>query len=156
MTLQYTIGDATAPVGSGKKIVTHVCNNRSGWGKGFVVAVSARWPLPESEYRAWSRTTGFRLGAVQFVHVEQNIWVANMVAQNGYGTTSGPTPLDYDALKECLTKVGEHAVRVAASVHMPRIGTGLGGGRWEDIVLVLDQTLIARGITTTVYDLTSR
>src|SRR4029077_8760714 len=32
-----------------------VCNDAGGWGKGFVIAVSRRWPEPERRYRAWHR-----------------------------------------------------------------------------------------------------
>jgi hypothetical protein len=32
--------------------IAHVCNDRGGWGKGFVMAISQRWPQPEMEYRA--------------------------------------------------------------------------------------------------------
>ena len=51
--LQIVQGDATSPPGEGVKIIAHVCNDVGGWGKGFVVAVSKRWPDPEREYRSW-------------------------------------------------------------------------------------------------------
>ena len=55
MSLNFIIGDATQPVGEGTKIIVHVCNDIGGWGRGFVVALSKRWPEPERRYRAWSR-----------------------------------------------------------------------------------------------------
>lgn len=155
MTVRYVIGDATAPGGTGTKVVAHVCNDRGGWGRGFVLALSARWPGPEHAYRAFSRGPGLRLGAVQLVRVEPDIWVANMVAQNGYRTTNNPVSLRYDALQKCLTTLAEHAICLTASVHMPRIGAGLAGGTWDAIAAVLDQTLGTRGVPTTVYDLGS-
>jgi len=153
MTVQYVIGDATAPAGTGRRIVAHVCNDRGGWGKGFVLAVSRRWPQAERGYRIWSHTSTFRLGAVQWVRAEPDVWVANMVAQSGYRTASNPIPLRYEALEQCLTTVADHAVHLAAGVHMPRIGCGLAGGTWDAIVPILDGQLTARGVTTTVYDL---
>lgn len=151
--LRYVVGDATTPAGPGARIVAHVCNDHGGWGRGFVLAVSRRWPQPEHAYRRWSRTAGFRLGAVQLVRVEPEVWVANLLAQHGYRTTTNPVPLRYDALTACLTILAGHAVRLGASVHLPRIGTGLAGGRWDRIATILDQTTIRQGITTTVYDL---
>jgi len=153
MTLQYATGGATSPDAPGNKVIGHVCNDRGGWGRGFVVAVSRRWPQPEREYRAWSRTAGLRLGAIQLVQVEPDTWVANLVAQHGYRTSSNPVPLRYDALQECLTALADQAAELGASVHMPRIGCGLAGGTWEQITPVIDSTLTARGVTTTVYDL---
>ena len=39
--LRIIKGDATAPQGSGTKIIAHVCNDQGGWGKGFVLAVKS-------------------------------------------------------------------------------------------------------------------
>jgi O-acetyl-ADP-ribose deacetylase (regulator of RNase III) len=81
-------GDATAPQAEGNKIIVHVCNDLGGWGKGFVVAISRRWPEPERQYRQWHRgraSHDFGLGAVQLVAVQPDLWVANMVAQHGCG-----------------------------------------------------------------------
>ncbi|GAL87250.1 hypothetical protein NEMVEDRAFT_v1g223552 [Sporocytophaga myxococcoides] len=59
--IEYTKGDATRPVGSGNKIIVHVCNG--GWGKGFVMSISKRWKLPETEYRKWYQSKNkFDLG----------------------------------------------------------------------------------------------
>ena len=38
----YLIGDATRPRGEGKKILCHVVNNKSRWGKGFVLPPGER------------------------------------------------------------------------------------------------------------------
>ncbi len=51
----YLQGDATSPQAKGPKVIAHICNDLGGWGKGFVVAISRRWPEPEREYRAWHR-----------------------------------------------------------------------------------------------------
>lgn len=42
----YLTGDATAPGGTGTRIIAHVCNDIGHWGKGFVLAISKRWPEP--------------------------------------------------------------------------------------------------------------
>lgn len=152
-TLKYVVGDATAPAAAGTKVIAHVCNDRGGWGRGFVVALSRRWGQPEQDYRTWSRTAEFRLGAVRLVQVEPDTWVANMVAQHGYRSATNPIPLRYTALQECLNTLAAHATRLAASVHMPRIGCGLAGGTWDRIAPMLEQTLAATGIETTIYDL---
>ena len=55
MKITYQIGDATRPIGDGPKIIAHVCNDAGGWGKGFVVAVSRRWPQSGQRYPGWNR-----------------------------------------------------------------------------------------------------
>src|SRR2546421_11872492 len=99
------------PVASGTKIICHVCNDVEGWGKGFVLAISKRWPEPEAHYRAWynGEPAGFRLGAIQLVDVEPMLAVANMVAQHGVRPSGGAPPIRYDAVRECLTTLAERA-----------------------------------------------
>lgn len=153
--LRIIKGDATNPQAKGPKLIAHICNDLGGWGKGFVLAVSRRWPEPEHAYRQWHRARAgndFGLGAVQVIQVRPDIWVANMVAQHGMRTGSSGPPIRYEAVERCLTTVADHAARLAATVHMPRIGCGLAGGRWERIEPVVIQTLCGRGISTTVYD----
>jgi O-acetyl-ADP-ribose deacetylase (regulator of RNase III) len=153
--LRIINGDATSPQAQGPKIIVHICNDLGGWGKGFVLAISRRWPEPERAYRQWHRERAgndFGLGATQLVAVQPDIWVANMVAQHGMRAARGGPPIRYDALGQCLGTVADHAVRLGASVHMPRIGCGLAGGRWELIEPIVTATLCSRDIATTVYD----
>ncbi|MFI8803590.1 macro domain-containing protein [Micromonospora chalcea] len=148
-------GDATSPQSKGPKIVAHVCNDLGGWGKGFVLAVSRRWPEPERDYREWHRHRAgndFGLGAVRLVRVAPDLWVANMVGQRGMRRGSSGPPIRYDAVERCLTAVAEHAEELGASVHMPRIGCGLAGGSWQRIEPLIRRALSDRGIPVTVYD----
>ncbi|NUP47417.1 MAG: macro domain-containing protein [Catenulispora sp.] len=154
--IEYVVGDATVPNGGGPRIIAHVCNDDGGWGKGFVVAVSRRWREPEAAYRSWYRdreTSGFALGAVQVVPVGEELFVANMIGQHGYRPGPGDPPVRYEAIGMALAAVGEHALELGASVHMPRIGCGLAGGRWELVEPLIGERLTRRGIAVTVYDL---
>ena len=176
MPLHYTKGDATAPQLSGNKIIVHICNDVGGWGKGFVIAISERWSAPEATYRNWfknkiSETSDkvefqrvehrdkysdekkFELGNVQFVKVEADLWVANMIAQTGIKRDKeGNPPIRYPFVSEGIERVREFAKVQHASVHMPRIGCGLAGGNWDTIEPIISEELIAHGIDTTVYD----
>lgn len=163
-TLTYRRGDATNPVGEGHKYILHICNDMGGWGKGFVLAISAQWPNPERMYRLWHNIgvhpctvtnlpVKFELGNVQFVPVTQDTTVVNMVAQHGYyPKTKGPW-IRYDALDECLSKVYVAIAREGTgSVHMPRIGCGLAGGKWELVEPLIEEKLSMRNVPVTVYD----
>ena len=153
--IKYVKGDATVPQAKGNKIIAHVCNNLGGWGKGFVLAISKRWKNPEKEYREWHRNrakNNFELGNIQIVPVDNYISVANMIAQQGMKTGSNGVPIRYQAVEECLLKLAETAKKMDASVHMPKIGCGLAGGKWEKIEPIIEKTLIANNIPTIVYD----
>jgi O-acetyl-ADP-ribose deacetylase (regulator of RNase III) len=153
--IRYIQGDATSPQASGLKVIVHCCNDLGKWGAGFVLALSARWLEPEAEYRAWHKlgaAGGFGLGAVQFVPVRADILVANLIGQHGIKKGSKGPPIRYDAIAAGLVKVGDHAVATGASVHMPRIGCGLAGGKWELVEPLVQQHLCARRVAVTVYD----
>jgi len=154
--LLFVRGDATAPEGEGAKIIAHVCNDIGAWGKGFVVALSRRWPQPEAAYRRWfgaASDAGFGLGAVQLVQVEPSTWVANMIGQHGIRRGASGPPIRYEAIAECLRRVAGMAQELQASVHMPRIGCGLAGGEWSRIERLAHQQFCDQGVPVTVYDL---
>lgn len=159
--ITYLHGDATSPQAAGPKIIAHVCNDAGRWGKGFVLAISARWPLPEARYRRWYKirnagdgelqssspgaivtTTGdFRLGEAQLVQVLPDTYVVNMIGQAGTRTGSKGPPIRYPAVEAALGKVAVFAGSLGASVHMPRIGCGLAGGEWSRIEPLIEAQL---------------
>ena len=145
----YLIGDATSPIGEGEKLLPHVCNNIFGWGAGYVLALSKKWKMPEIIYRS---TKELILGDVQFVYVYNDITVCNMIAQEGLGVnkiTKLP-PIRYNALRECLKKVNELAVKIDATIHAPRFGAGLSGGDWSIIEQIIKEEI---SVDVYIYDL---
>lgn len=146
--IHYVIGDATQPIGTGKKIIVHVCNDIGAWGAGFVLALSKRWKEPEVLYR---QTKQRMLGTVQYVVVEKDIMVANMIAQHDVQPSpDGTMPIRYGALRAALADVNDEAYRLGATIHMPRIGCGLAGGRWTEVEKILAAVL---SVDAYVYDL---
>lgn len=153
MSIHYLHGDATKPIGTGKKAIVHVCNDIGAWGAGFVLAVSKKWSKPEAQYRMWAKSKiNFQLGFVQPVFVESDIVVINMIGQSGVRGIGNAIPLKYDALYTCLAKVAQYCKLNNMSVHMPRIGCGLAGGDWNKVEEIINQTLIAENLDVFVYD----
>lgn len=156
MMLKYLVGDCIYPEVEGEKIIVHVCNDEGKWGRGFVLSISRRWSKPESTYRKMYKQQGLRLSEVQFVRVEHDIIVANLVGQRGIAGSSvksNQPPIRYDALAEGLVKVADKAIELNATVHMPRIGCGLAGGDWTIVQALINTILGDRGIRVYVYDL---
>ena len=148
--IKYIIGNVTEPQGDGLKIVAQIVNDLGGMGAGVALAIMKKWPVVRTEYKRWfAAGEGFALGDVQFVEVEDNIIVANMVAQHGYSTPKTPA-IRYDALRACLEKVAVKAGLLEAAIHAPRFGAGLAGGRWEEIEKIVEETMI--DVETTIYD----
>ncbi len=152
--IEYKKGDAINPIVNGNKIIVHICNDIGGWGKGFVMAISKKWKGPENKYREWYKSKeNFNLGEVQFVQVQEDLWVANLIGQHKINKDeNGNAPIRYDAVESGLSKVADFAHEINASVHMPRIGCGLAGGKWEMIEPIIEKTILKKDINTTVYD----
>lgn len=168
MKIRYVEGDATKPIPH-PIIIPHVVNDVGAWGAGFVLALSEKWPLAEHSYLLWSAAgypahlgqhlnlPPFQLGQVQFVDVtgpQQSIFVANMCAQTGLMSRRNQVPLVRPALANCMRKVREFALEHHAVIHAPRFGSGLAGGRWEDIEALIEKHWLSAGIPVTIYDFT--
>jgi O-acetyl-ADP-ribose deacetylase (regulator of RNase III) len=152
--INYIIGDATDPKVIGNKIIVHICNDIGGWGKGFVMAISKRWKEPEKRYReGFASKDNFFLGEIQFVKVEEDIWIANLIGQHKVNRDkNGNAPIRYDAIKIGLEKLALFSKQYNASVHMPRIGCGLAGGTWDKIDPIIEEALLKNKVETYVYD----
>jgi O-acetyl-ADP-ribose deacetylase (regulator of RNase III) len=156
--ITYLTGDATAPQGPGPKLIAHCCNNRGAWGAGFVLALSKRWQQPELQYRelAMQMDGMIPLGHVQFVAVEQGVYVANLIGQDGIHAIGNVPPIRYSALAQGFLSIADFALSISASVHMPRIGCGLAGGKWEIVESLIIDAISGRGVPVFVYDLPTK
>lgn len=118
------------------------------------MAISKRWKEPEQRYREWFKSkTGFSLGEVQFVKVEDDLWIANLIGQYKINKDKmGNAPIRYEAILSGLEKVAQFTAENDATVHMPRIGCGLAGGIWDKIEPLIKSALAEKNIEVTVYD----
>jgi len=155
-TFSHVYGSALEPRGKDRRIVIQIVNDKTAnWGGGgFASAVREKWPIVQEDFRDWvdHSRQAFRLGGVRITRVSENLSVASIVAQHGYGPSVNPR-VRYAALRTGLEKVAHAAHEVGASIHMPRIGTGQAGGSWSIIRDLIRQTLVDAGVHTTVYDL---
>ena len=132
--IRYVFGDAAYPdVSSGPVMLAHVCNDVG-------------------------KILDDRLGQICFDSTPadaDHIILVNMVAQHGVGTSQ--IRVSYPALHKCLKMLAEVAKEGMGGpmipVHMPRIGCGLAGGRWEVVEPIIRETLVRAGVEVVVYDL---
>ena len=148
-------GNALEPRGTGPRIIAHIVNDKTpNWGAGFARAVRNKYPGVQKEFRDWAslHSDRFSLGNTHVSVVSEDLYVMNMIAQHGYGESTKPR-IRYEALRNCLSQLKEIARDRAASIHMPRIGTGYAGGNWSYISELIDEILVRNGIAVTVYSL---
>lgn len=140
-------------------IIAHVVPDATrGWSRfGVGGALARAFPLSASSYRGWvlSDPANQTLGNV---HLTQPLGaggattIASLVAQAGFGQSTQPR-LDYDALAVALAYVADVALRGGATVHVPRLGAGQAGGRWDLIQDILREQLTSRGVPVVVHTL---
>ena len=156
-TLRNVVGDATDPQLSSDNeiaVIPHVCNDSGGWGKGFVLALSKKWKLPENSYRKLDK---YELGNIQWNWVENfKITVVNMIAQHGYISQDNPRPLKYDALIECMNEVKNNIININDNkryvIHCCKFGSDLARGNWDFIVNLIEDIWLNNGIDVVVYE----
>lgn len=146
-------GDATRPMRDGPTMIAHIVNNAAQrWGgHGFANSLGRRVRSAREDYAAWASDAGRRqLGAVHVADVGEDLWVASMIAQAGYGESKRPR-LRLPALRDCLEALAGEARARNASVHMPPIGTGQGATPWPRVRDLILEELVERDVAVTVY-----
>lgn len=150
-------GDDRRPI-----IVAHVVNDSAhAWSRrGVAAALGARYPQAARAFRAWTIASpdNLWLGRTHTVELrdgDRTVTVVSMVAQHGFGPGE-VTRLRYDALHVTLTAVADLAQGTGATVHIPRIGAGQAGGRWDLIESDLAAVIADRGIGLVVHTLPAR
>lgn len=162
MSINYVIGDATQPQSDGPKVIAHCVNDIGVFGSGFAGALNKTYPKVRQEYIRWSKDiTSFVLGNVQFVQVEsgerllsmkEDIWVANIIGQH-QTIRENPKPIRYEALRIGLRTTAEFCLEKGASMHAPRLGSKLARGDWSVIAKIIEEEVVGRGVSVTIYDL---
>ena len=147
--------------------IPHCCNDIGKMGSGFVVPLCRRWPEVKEQYQAWSRQTEisekyptkFELGQNQWITVEKNITVINMIAQHGIVGPNNPHPIKYSALAQCMDDICKEIwiMRTRATwhqeteIHCPQFGSNLAGGNWDFISILIKECWCEKNIPVTVY-----
>jgi hypothetical protein len=153
--ITYLKGDASAPRGGGSQLLVQLVNDSAfTWGGGFSLVVRQKWPPAQQAFRSWAYNNkrNLSLGNVHLAPADSRITIASMIAQHGYGPSPRPR-IRYSALRSCLQHLSKIALERSATVHMPRIGSGLAGGSWNIVSELIDEALCRRGVNVFVYDL---
>ncbi|CAN7219702.1 ImmA/IrrE family metallo-endopeptidase [Microbacterium sp. LjRoot45] len=158
--IEFVTGDiVTAGSNAGPVIIAHVVpDSTRGWSRfGVGGALTRAFPLSASSYRGWvlSDPANQKLGNVHFSQppgTGGSTTIASLVAQAGFGRSTQPR-LDYHALSASLASVADVALRDGATVHVPRLGAGQAGGRWDMIQDILLHQLTSKGVPVVVHTL---
>ena len=127
-------------------VVPHVCNNIDLFGAGFAAKIAEKFPIVKENYHMLGKTfLKNNLGYSQFIKVYEDqkynhqLFVVNMIAQNGIKNPTNHRPLNYAALVKCMINVSQFIISNYSigtktekiEIHAPKFGCGLAGGNWN-------------------------
>jgi O-acetyl-ADP-ribose deacetylase (regulator of RNase III) len=113
-------------------VLVHQVNCRGAMGRGLALAIRQKWPVVYSEYRKKLARGELKLGTIQLVQVEPDLYVCNLAGQDRWGTDSPKT--DLGAYSFTWPIVSLEAAKLRLPIYAPwMIGCGLGGGDWSII-----------------------
>ena len=149
--ITYKVGDLL-DVTDG--ILAHGCNMRGVMGSGVARLVQAKYPEAFRQYIT-DLCNYFPLGGVSFwsplgEDEPTRFLVANCLTQEKMGA-DGKKYVSYDAVDmsfQILNKVAEEG---SYTIHIPRIGAGLGGGDWGVIEAIIKKK--KKNVDVIVWDL---
>lgn len=138
---------------SSAKYICHQVNCQGVMGSGVAKQIKEKWPTVFQRYRGlcskYSDDKMSLLGSALFVSIDGETSVVNLFGQFGYGIDRAHTNMD--ALRRALTKVAEHAA-VGETIAMPyRIGCGLAGGDWGEVMDMLSEIFANHHLTLYKY-----
>jgi O-acetyl-ADP-ribose deacetylase (regulator of RNase III) len=128
--------------------IVHGCNAQGVMGSGVALAVKRKFPGAYEGYMNIHSTVGLRLGSAYPETINDNLIVWNAITQDGFGSPFRNT--SYDAIATCFEEINEtintmkmsvRFMQHSTDVHIPMIGAARGGGNWEIIREIIEQTM---------------
>ena len=133
-------------------IIGHQVNAKGVMGSGLAKQIRKKYPNAFSEYKEFiDQNEGILLGKVNGVKVDDELFIANMFGQDGYGN-DGKQYTDTEALYKCFKTLRTASEKTGLPVYLPyMIGCGLGNADWKEVEgLLLDAF---EGYRVTLYKL---
>jgi O-acetyl-ADP-ribose deacetylase (regulator of RNase III) len=127
--------------------IVHGCNAQGVMGSGVALGIKNTFPEAYTDYLTQHQEHGLTLGDAYLTVISEKLFVWNAITQNLYG--QGPRQVSYDAIQECFAQVNSFIVAAEsnamngppAEIHIPMIGAARGGGNWEIIREIIEQTV---------------
>ena len=119
---------------SDANIIAHQCNNRGKMFSGVAKQIREKYPTVYDVYYSAFKKGELNLGLAQFVIIDKDKYICNLIGQDGYGY-DGKQYTKYDAFKDGLYGIRDFMLRNGyKKVAFPyNIGCCRGGGKWEVI-----------------------
>lgn len=126
-------------------IIVHGCNCQGTMGSGIAAQVREQFPDAYAAYMEDHDRECQTPGDISWAKYDRvagmPLIIINAYTQDYYGGDG--RYVSYDAVEQCFSEVGNmaEAFDLKDAICFPKIGAGLGGGNWEIIAKIIDETL---------------
>lgn len=121
-------------------IIVHGCNAQGVMGSGVAKAVKDKYPGAYMYYKQAVNNSDAELGDVIWYQANEHLVIANAITQEYYGR-DGKRYANYAAIARGFRLVFMRWGRFDyEAVYFPKIGAGLGGGDWNIIEQIINDT----------------
>lgn len=118
-------------------IIAHQCNCRGVMGTGIALRIKRKWPNVFREYHKAFKVKQLILGELSTIRVSEDLYIVNLLGQDGYGRGSRKT--DYNAVAQAFGYLHKFAKVVDKQVYIPHfMGCVNAGGNWEIYSHIVD------------------
>lgn len=135
------------------KLIVHCCNLQATMGSGVALTLRSTWPIVEELYQDWYQSTfhddelndniPWNLGQVQFVKVEDDVFVGNILGQAYIGPKEIDgtilMPVRWDCIKEAFLHIRKFAKEHDCEIVAPYLGCERAGGKEEDLINLINE-----------------
>lgn len=142
--------------------IVHGCNAQGVMGSGVALAVRQTYPDVYQDYLQQHDEFGLMLGDAYPSYANDDLLIWNAITQGNFGP--GARQTNYDAVATCFEYIN-HTIKtgkirngpidfdsseeeilwddvgIVPEVHIPLIGAARGGGNWEIIREIIEQTM---------------
>lgn len=118
-------------------VIIHGCNAQGVMGSGVALAIKLKFPKAYDAYKRFETANGLRLASLSMCKVTNGLYIANLVTQESYGRASNKRYVSYGAIHLGFEKIHESYPQGTA-FHFPKIGAGLGNGKWSNISSLIE------------------
>lgn len=125
-----------------KGIICHQVNCKGVMGAGLAKSIRDKYPDVYRGYKLAYKNGKLKLGKVIVSKISDDLVIANLCSQDGYGRDKHKRYTDYVALVDCLIRVRDLQRTTGLPVYIPYgMSCGLAGGDWDKVSILIEDLI---------------
>lgn len=154
--LKYKVGDLLEAAKNGEvNIIGQQCNCFNARKRGIAPLIDKAFPEAAEADDATIKGDESKFGSLSYAYSKQyDVGIFNLYGQWGWWKREDGLPnTDLPKLRSAFVEMTYILLQHEADykIGLPKLGAGLGGGKWEDVEKIIKETLCDAGFDVTIY-----